>query len=81
MAITYKMRKRLVLAILLIGLPVYVIVALNVIALIDRPSFLIELFVYVGLGLLWIVPMKPLFMGIGQPDPDAGDQNEKADGQ
>lgn len=70
MALAYKTRKRLAILILLVGLPVYIILALNLVALIDRPSFLIELFVYVGLGLLWIVPLKSVFKGIGQPDPD-----------
>ncbi|HMB14084.1 MAG TPA: DUF2842 domain-containing protein, partial [Roseovarius sp.] len=37
---------------------------------IDRPSFWIELLVYVGLGFVWIIPLKRLFLGVGQPDPD-----------
>jgi hypothetical protein len=41
------------------------------VALIDRPSVLVELAIYVGLGVLWIVPLRPIFLGIGQPDPNA----------
>lgn len=70
MALTYKTRRRLALLILIVGLPLYIIAAVTVVALIERPTLLVELAVYVGLGVLWIVPLKPIFMGIGQPDPD-----------
>ena len=71
MALSYKARKRWSLVILLIGLPAYIMVAVTVVGLIDRPSILVELLVYVGLGFLWIMPFKFVFRGIGQPDPDA----------
>ena len=70
MGLSYKARRRLSVLILLIGLPVYIVVAVNIVALFDRPSFLVELLVYVGLGILWILPLKSIFKGIGQPDPD-----------
>ncbi len=71
MALRYKTRKWLALLILIVGLPLYIIVAVNVVALFDRPSILVELAVYVGLGILWAIPLKAVFKGIGQPDPDA----------
>ena len=71
MALSYKTRKRLSLLILIIGLPLYIIVAVNVVALFERPSVLVELLVYVGLGVLWAFPLKAVFKGIGQADPDA----------
>ena len=70
MGLSYKARRRLSVLILLIGLPVYIVVAVNIVALFDRPSFLVELLVYVGLGVLWVLPLKSIFKGIGQPDPD-----------
>ena len=70
MALSYKARRRWSLIILLIGLPLYIIVAVNVVDLIDRPSILVELLVYVGLGFLWALPFKFIFRGVGQPDPD-----------
>ncbi|WP_299373422.1 DUF2842 domain-containing protein [uncultured Tateyamaria sp.] len=70
MALRYKTRKWLALLILIVGLPLYIIVAVNVVALFDRPSILVELAVYVGLGILWAIPLKAVFKGIGQPDPD-----------
>ncbi|PTX56432.1 uncharacterized protein DUF2842 [Litoreibacter ponti] len=73
MALGYKARKRWALVILVVGLPLYVVVALNVVALFDRPSFLVELAVYIGLGFCWILPFKFIFKGVGQADPDARD--------
>ena len=71
MALRYKTRKWLALLILLVGLPLYVVVAVNIVALFERPSILVELGVYVGLGILWALPFKSVFKGIGQADPDA----------
>ncbi len=71
MALSYKARKRLSLLILLVGLPVYIVVAIKVISLFDRPSILVELAVYIVLGFLWAFPLKSVFKGVGQPDPDA----------
>jgi len=71
MALSYKARRRWALIILLIGLPTYIVVAVNVVALFERPSNLVELAVYVGLGFLWALPFKFIFKGVGQADPDA----------
>ena len=68
--LSYKARRRLSLLILLVGLPLYIVVALNVIALFDRPSILVEVIVYVSLGVLWALPFKYVFRGVGQADPD-----------
>ena len=71
MALSYKTRRRLSLLILLVGLPLYIIVAVNVVGLFDRPPIWLELLVYVGLGILWALPFKAVFKGVGQADPDA----------
>lgn len=71
MALAYKTRRRLALLILLVGLPVYIVAAVSLVGWLGRPSVLVELAVYVGLGVLWILPFKSVFKGIGQPDPDA----------
>ena len=73
MALSYKARKRWSLVILLVGLPAYVVACVTVINMLDRPSFVVELLVYVVLGILWALPFKFVFKGIGQPDPDAED--------
>ncbi|MES2551858.1 MAG: DUF2842 domain-containing protein [Pseudomonadota bacterium] len=77
MALSYKARRRWALVILLVGMPLYVVAAVNVVDLFERPSVLVELAVYVALGFLWILPFRFVFRGIGQADPDAN----KTDGQ
>ena len=71
MALPYKTRRRLSLLILLVGLPLYIIVAVNVVGLFDRPPIWVELLIYIGLGILWALPFKAVFKGVGQADPDA----------
>ncbi|MDG2232029.1 MAG: DUF2842 domain-containing protein [Paracoccaceae bacterium] len=70
MVLSYKARRRWSLVILLIGLPLYVVVAVGVIGLFDRPPIWLELLIYVALGVLWALPFKFIFRGIGQADPD-----------
>lgn len=76
MALSYKTRRRLSLLILVVGLPLYIVVAVNVVGLFDRPSIWLELLIYVGLGILWALPFKAVFKGVGQPDPDAPDSDQ-----
>ena len=68
---SYKTRKRLAILILLVGLPLYIVVAVNVVEWFGRPSFLMELVIWVALGIVWALPLKAVFKGIGQADPDA----------
>ena len=71
MALSYKARRRWSLVILLVGLPVYVVACVSVINWLDRPPFLVELLVYVALGVVWALPFKAVFRGVGKADPDA----------
>ncbi len=70
MTIGYKNRRRISLILLLVGLPIYIIFAINLVALFERPSILVELLIYLGLGIIWAFPFKFIFKGIGQADPD-----------
>lgn len=74
MALSLKARKRWTLLILLVALPLYVVVAVNVIdwanAKWGRLPIWAEFFVFVALGILWALPFKPLFKGVGQADPE-----------
>lgn len=74
MALSYKARRRLSLLALVVGLPAYIVIAVTVVnwagARWGRLPFWGELCVYVGLGILWILPLKPIFTGIGKPDPE-----------
>ncbi|QRZ13495.1 DUF2842 domain-containing protein [Paracoccus methylovorus] len=65
-----KSRKRWSLVILLIWLPIYIVVAVTLVNWMDRTwgrqPILIEVAVYVGLGLLWVLPFRKIFTGIGK---------------
>lgn len=76
MALSYKSRRRWALVLLLVGLPAYIIIAVSVMNWLDRPSIWVELAVYTGLGVLWAVPFKAVFRGIGQADPEAPQDDE-----
>jgi ABC-type xylose transport system permease subunit len=74
MALGYKARKRWSLVVLLIALPAYIVAAVTLTdwlrARYDGMPMLIELIVFVVLGVVWIFPLKRIFIGVGQPDPD-----------
>ena len=73
MALSYKSRRRWSLIILLIGLPIYVVASVSILSVFERPSIFLELFIYVALGILWALPFKYVFRGVGQKDPDQYD--------
>lgn len=70
MALSHKAKRRWSLVILVIGLPVYVVVAVTILNLLGRPPIWVELVVYLVLGILWALPFKNVFVGVGQADPD-----------
>ena len=74
MPLSYKARRRWSLVILLVGLPVYIVAAVTVSNLLDRPPMLVELAIYIGLGVVWALPFKYIFKGSGQADPDQDEQ-------
>lgn len=78
MALSYKARRRLSLLILLVGLPLYVVACVTVLNFLGRPPFWVEVLVYVTLGIVWALPFKAVFRGIGQADPDAPKDDDAA---
>ena len=75
MALSYKNRRRLSLFLLLVWLPAFIIIALNVMTSMERQPLWLELIIYVALGLVWALPFKFAFKGVGKEDPDAADEN------
>lgn len=77
MALSYKARRRWALFILLIGMPVYIVVVITIVNRLDLSALpgLVQFVVYVVLGVAWVLPFKSIFLGIGQADPDAKDQD------
>ena len=70
MALSWKARRRWSLVILLIGLPLYIILAVNLIDWLNVTSVLGELAVYIALGIVWALPFKAVFRGVGQAPPE-----------
>ncbi len=70
MALSLKARKRWSMVVLLVALPLYIMVAVSVVALFERPPILLELAIYIGLGIVWVFPLKALFRGVGADDPE-----------
>ena len=72
----YSARRRLSLLVLLVGLPLYIVVAVSAVNWLDarfgRQPILVEVAIYVALGFVWALPFRRLFRGIGKPDPAAG---------
>ena len=75
MALSHKAKKRWSLVILLVALPLYIIVSVNVTdwlrATMGGLNFLVELLIFVALGIIWALPFRSVFRGVGQADPDA----------
>lgn len=69
--LSYRARRRWALVVLLVGLPLYIVAAVSIIALFDRPGILVEFVIYLALGILWALPFRMVFRGIGRPDPEA----------
>ena len=67
---SYKLKRRLSLLVLVVGLPVYIILIVNLIASFDRPNFIVELFIYLLSGIVWSFPLKSVFWGVGQAEED-----------
>ncbi len=74
MALSYKARRRWSLFILLVGLPAYIVAAVTIMNWLDRPPLFVELLVYVALGIVWALPFKAVFRGVGKADPEAEDR-------
>ena len=64
--LSIKLKKRLSLLILLVGLPIYIILSITVLNLLHRPPIIVELGIYLILGILWALPFKYIFRGVGK---------------
>lgn len=66
---TYRTKRILSLVLLLVGLPLYIVLAVTIVGRIDRPHILLEVAIYLILGFLWALPFKAVFKGVGRADP------------
>ena len=65
---SYKLKRRLSLLILVFGLPVYIILIVNLISSFERPNFVVELLIHLLSGVVWAFPLKSVFRGVGQAE-------------
>ena len=72
--LSYRARRRLSLLILTVGLPVYIVAAVALVGMFDRPGIWVELMIYVALGVLWALPLRWVFRGVGRADPEAEEE-------
>ena len=67
-------RRRLSLAILLVGLPAYVVLAVEIAGRLGRLPAALEFAVYAILGVAWILPFKAVFRGIGRAEEEGAER-------
>ncbi len=79
MSLGWRARRRWSLVALLVGLPVYIVVAVSLVGLLSRPPVIVELAIYVGLGILWALPLRAIFTGIGRDEPTGNDRPPDGD--
>ena len=81
MPLKYKIRRRLSLVVLLIALPAYIIVAVNLMDWLrmryEEVNPALELVMFVIIGILWILPFRNLFRGVGLENTDGNEDGEK----
>lgn len=70
MAMTPKGRARLSILVLVVVLPIWIIIAVNLADLVSRENILVELLVFAVLGVVWILPFKKLFLGVAAKNRD-----------
>ena len=75
MPLSWKARRRWSIFILVVAVPLYIVVVVNVLALFDRPPFWLELLIYIVLGIVWALPLKAVFKGVGQMPPEEETKN------
>ena len=74
MSLSWRARRRWALVLLLVWLPAYIVAAVTVMNWLGRPGLLVEFLVYVALGVLWALPFRSVFRGIGRAEPPPPDR-------
>ena len=72
MKLSYRAKRIFALLILCVLLPIYIVVAVTLVGLFDRPHILVEFGIYAALGILWVLPFRAVFRGVGREDKEVG---------
>ena len=73
MKLQYKTKRILSLFVLLVILPIYVVVAVTIINMFQRMPIFFEFIIYILLGIVWALPLKFIFKGVGKENPKKHD--------
>ena len=65
---SYRLKRLFALLVLLLWLPLYIVLVLNLLTFFERPNLFIELLIYIIVVVFWAWPFKAIFKGIGQPN-------------
>jgi hypothetical protein len=49
------------------------VAAVTIMSTLERPPVWVEFLIYVALGVIWALPFRFVFRGIGKPDPERTD--------
>jgi membrane protein implicated in regulation of membrane protease activity len=71
MALSYKARRRWSLFILVIGLPAYIAAVWFLLSLLEGWPVWLQIVICLLLSVVWAFPLRSVFLGVGQADPDA----------
>lgn len=75
MALTHRARRAWSLVILLVGLPLWIVLAVTGVDWLreqtGRPVWWLEFLIFIALGIVWALPFRGIFRGVGRDDPDA----------
>lgn len=78
MALSYKARRRLSLFLLLVWLPLFVVAAITIIGMLDRPPVWLEVVIYASFGVVWALPFRFAFRGVGKAAPEEDPDDPKS---
>ncbi|SIS54107.1 DUF2842 domain-containing protein [Phaeovulum vinaykumarii] len=74
MALSWRARRRWSLVVLLVWMPLYIVAMVTLMNVLDarfgRMPIWAEGTVYLVLGVLWVLPFRGVFRGIGKPEPE-----------
>ena len=76
MKLSLRKRKALSLLILCVALPAYIVAAVSIVGMFERPHMLVELGIYAAAGILWALPFKAVFRGTGAGERQGRDPRE-----
>lgn len=77
MTLSHKAKRRWALFLLLVWLPVFIVLAMMLMTMHGRMPLWVEVIAYPLLGILWALPFKRVFRGVGTADPE--DEITKSD--